>query len=180
MRLPAALLCVMLHGMVDHIALLKERLTKCETKVSRYRKTLETAENELVEVKIALRVLGEISGESPDAVKTEGTSSTANRQQEIADLLGVGRQQGKSPMELYDAYGLFGEDEINLETFRTTIWRMKGRKYVKDGISYIVRSGDGRYWKESVGRVDPLPVADTELTPQPEFDPFEDDPDIPF
>jgi hypothetical protein len=166
--------------MVDHIALLKDRLSKCETKVARYRKTLETAENEMAEVKIALRVLGEISGESPNSVKSESNSSTANRQQEIADLLGVGRQQGKSPMELYDAYGLFGEDEINLETFRTTIWRMKGREYVKDGISYIIRSGDGRYWKEGIGQAEPLQFADPELPPQPEFAPFEDDSDLPF
>lgn len=160
--------------MSDHIAILKERLAKCEAKVLRHKKALESAENELSDIRTTLRVLGEISGESPSDVRGQAAGSTANRQQEIAGILAVGRDFGQSPIDLYEEYKRLGTDEINLDTFRTTIWRMKGRSYIVEATEYVVNSDGGRYWKE--------PASGAESQSQPvNFGTFDDDDsEIPF
>jgi hypothetical protein len=133
--------------MIDHITLLKERLLKAENKELRAAKSLESAKNEASDIRTALRVLGEISGESVELSRPSGVTSTGNRQQEIANLLGVGTENSRFPMDLFAAYELIGSDEINLDTFRTTIWRMRGKLYVCDNTEYVVQSAEGRYWK---------------------------------
>jgi hypothetical protein len=153
--------------MIDHIAILKERLAKAESKEIRAAKALESAKNEASDIRTALRVLGEISGESTEPSRPSGVTSTGHRQQEIANILGVGPVNGRSPMDLFGAYELMGSDDINLDTFRTTIWRMRDKSYVCDGSEYVVQSDDGRYWKvsrdsmfHSVGSSMPQKLAD--------------------
>jgi hypothetical protein len=133
--------------MIDHIAILKERLAKAESKELRAAKSFESAKNEASDIRTALRVLGEISGESVELSRPSGVASTGGRQQEIAMILGVGRENGHSPMDLFGVYELMGSDDINLDTFRTTIWRMRDKLYVCEGAEYVVQSDEGRYWK---------------------------------
>lgn len=138
--------------MTDPITLLKVRAEKAEAKVARYSKSLESAKKELADVQTAMRVMAEITGDSAgDSGAGEHTpvTSTSNRQQEIAELLGVGRSNGKSPIDLFERYTAEGSDDINVDTFRTTIWRMKNKTYNCDGQQFIIRSGDGEYWRQS-------------------------------
>jgi len=90
----------------------------------------------------------EIAGESAAQNHTQAITSTFNRQQEIADLLGVGSQNSRSPVELFETYDESGMDDINIDTFRTTIWRMKGKTYTCGDREYEIDSADGRYWKK--------------------------------
>ena len=142
--------------MSDVISLLKDRLVKAEARVQRYEKALETARNELSDVQTTLRVLGEIQGESL-AVSTVPSSQTptTHRQETIAELLGLGHENGQSPGDVFEAYQRLGGDEINIDTFRTTIWRMKGKEYTINDVPYRVESGDGRYWKVDVSKIEP-------------------------
>lgn len=133
--------------MIDHIAILRERLAKAESKELRAEKALESARKEASDIRTALRVLGDISGESVEPTRQSGISSTGNRQQEIANMLGVGSENGRSPIDLFATYQLMGSDDITLDTFRTTIWRMRDKSYVCDGAEYVVQSDEGRYWK---------------------------------
>lgn len=139
--------------MTDPITTLKERVKKAEAKVARYSKSLESAEKELADLNTTLRVMAEISGESPAPTATPSPASTTNRQQEIVDLLGVGRRNARSPIDLFETYRAEGEDDINIDTFRTTIWRMKGKTYQCDGQDYVIQSGDGEYWKISASDI---------------------------
>lgn len=140
----------MCYGMTDTFATLNEHVKKAEAKVARYGKSLETAKKELADLHTTLRVMASISGESSTFESAATTTSTTSRQQEIADLLGVGRENGHSPMDLFEAYNNEGADDINIDTFRTTIWRMKGKTYTCNGQAFIIQSGNGEYWKEPV------------------------------
>ncbi len=135
--------------MTDTINILKERLRKAEAKVSRYEKTLETAKNELSDIKTTLRVLGNIEGESVGDSQPNKPSPVGGRQHDILMLLTVGVEKSQQPADLYESYKLIGSDDINIDTFRTTIWRMKDKTFVMDGDEWTVCSENGRYWKQS-------------------------------
>jgi len=134
--------------MTDSLAILKEHVHKAEAKVSRYSKSLEAAKKELADLQTTLRVMAEISGEPKSVGHVAASVNPSSRQQEIADILGVGRQNGKSPQNLFDIFTRASNDDVNIDTFRTTIWRMKGRTYKCDGQDFLVMSVNGEYWKQ--------------------------------
>lgn len=139
--------------MTDHIAILKDRIEKAKAKVQRYQKSLETAKSELSDLETTLRVLEGIAndGDSNGA----GTSSTMSRQLDIVRLLTVGREKGQPPADLYKSYCLIGGEDITIDTFRTTIWRMKDRVFETDGSEWVVHGDSGNYWKEPLEEPEP-------------------------
>lgn len=144
--------------MTDTITLLKDRLHKAESKVARYEKSLETAKNELLDIQTTLRVLGEISGESTLESLSTKQSSVGERQLEILDLIPEGQDKAAKPVGLYELFkDSYGED-VNIDTFRTTIWRMKGHQFDRSGTVWFVSSDNGRYWK--------VPMAEENETPE--------------
>jgi hypothetical protein len=64
--------------------------------------------------------------------------------------LGIGSENRKSPLELFDAYKSVGSDDINIDTFRTTIWRMKGKVYRLEDVEWRVEGDEGHYWRQFV------------------------------
>ena len=103
-------------------------------------------------------------------------------------------ERAKAPADLFGLYkAIYGED-INIDTFRTTIWRMKDRLYDLHDGSWFVEGESGVYWKTSklIGNIEQVlgkPFNATEH-PQfggpdddeyvPDFDEEEDDSNIPF
>ena len=135
--------------MTDHVKLISERIAKAEARVVRHKKSLETAEIELSELQIALRVLGGLSDERDS--NTGGVSSTLGRQRDIVRLMGVGRENAQPPAEIYAEYLKNCDENISIDTFRTTIWRMKGKSFAVNVTTYIVCNDEGVYWIERRG-----------------------------
>jgi hypothetical protein len=133
---------------MDHILILKERRMKAEARAIRHKKALEVAETEIDEIGIALRLLGEIENQSTTIAKADGTATTAGRQLSIVELLGNGPENRQSPIDLFEAYKKAGLDSINIDTFRTTIWRMKGKAYRLADVEWRIEGSDGHYWKK--------------------------------
>lgn len=159
--------------MSDHVKLLSDRIAKAETKVARYKKSLETAELELSELQIALRVL---SGLSADADSNAGgTGSTLGRQRDIVRLMGVGRENAQPPAEIYADYLKASDEKISIDTFRTTIWRMKGKSFVVNVTPYLVCNEDGVYWVERKG----MSLDDIDVSSLPDDD-HENEPETPW
>lgn len=172
--------------MTDHLSILRDRIEKAESKVRRYQKSLETAESELSDLETALRVFEGIAngGDSNGA----GTPSTMGRQLEILRLLTVGREKSQAPAELYKTYTYVGSEDITIDTFRTTIWRMKDKVFDADGSEWVVHGDSGNYWKEPLeeperdppdpeleGSSGPLPWEDVDYEPnweQPDDEPI--------
>lgn len=134
------------------ITLLKERLAKAEAKKARHKKLLEAAEAEVSDVQTALRVFNEVMNPGADTKSTD-SNSTTERQLNIAMMLGDGKEHAKAPVALYPSYtALFGDD-INIDTFRTTIWRMKDRKYDLGNGVWVIEGDNGLYWKRAYGNL---------------------------
>lgn len=159
--------------MTDHVKMLGDRIAKAEAKVIRYRKSLEAAEIELSELQIALRVLGGLSTDSDS--NAPGTGSTLGRQREIVRLMGVGRENAQPPAEIYAEYLRASSEQISIDTFRTTIWRMKGKNFAVDLTSFKVCNEDGVYWAERLG----ANIEDIDLSGVPD-DPYENEPETPW
>ena len=133
--------------MSDVMSLLKDRRAKAEGKVSRAIKALELARKELADLQAAERVMAEITGESPD---TKGaTNSISDRDKEIAKLLEVGADAAISPVDLYPRYLETTGDTINLDAFRTALWRLQKKSIQGEERLWIVRSDSGKYWREA-------------------------------
>ena len=131
--------------MDDAIALIQERLTKAEVKAARAEKAWESAKSEVSDLTTALRVMTELSG--GDSAAVGQSSSTADRQVAITNLLKVGEEEGRAPADLFEAYREEVGDGINLETFRTTIWRMKDKAVHVGSDVWFVKGANGQYWK---------------------------------
>ena len=75
------------------------------------------------------------------------------------------------------------DSELSLDTFRTTIWRMKDKEYAVSGDTWTVKNDGGRYWKIStdIARGVSDPFADygnsASKTSSPAWD---EDPEVPF
>ena len=132
--------------MTDHLSILRDRIEKAESKVQRYKKSLKTAESELSDLITALRVLEGITNGSDS--NGSGTPTTMGRQLEILRMLTVGRDEAQSPADLYKTYSAEGSEDIAIDTFRTTIWRMKDKTFEADGSVWGVHGDSGNYWKE--------------------------------
>lgn len=138
----------MLYGfyVIDVMATLKDRRAKAEGKVVRAAKALETAKKELADLIAAERVVAEITGESVEQ-KASG-APVSDRDQEITKLLNSEPEAAISPADLYPAYVKATGDNINLDAFRTALWRLQ-KKFVQDANGWwAVRSDGGRYWRE--------------------------------
>ena len=131
--------------MDDTLRLIRERLLKAETKASRAEKTWDSAKKELEELQIALRVMRGLAGET-----NLGSSNTGDRQGAILALLQMGQENSVAPADLFESYKIMEEEQINIDTFRTTIWRMKDKDFHVGNNWWLVKSDSGKYWKEPV------------------------------
>lgn len=143
---------------MDVMALVKERRAKAEGKVARAEKALESAKKELAELLAAERVVGEITGESPEPRTSEGFVSA--REIAIAKLIPSDPENAIAPAELYPKYIDASGEEINLDAFRTAIWRLKGKKVQGEEYAWIVKADNGRYWRERVPEPEPEDIDD--------------------
>ena len=162
--------CGCMYGcMTDHLSILRDRIEKADSKVQRYKKSLETAESELSDLITALRVLEGITngGDSNGS----GTPATMGRQLEILRMLSVGRDEAQSPADLYKTYSDVGSEDIAIDTFRTTIWRMKDKTFEADGSVWGVHGDSGNYWKELLREVVPNDPIAVERLPWERRDP---------
>lgn len=144
----------MLYGdlSMDVMAALKERRAKAEAKLTRAVKALESAKKELADITAAERVMAVITGESADSRATG--SSTSERDREIAKLLGTSVDEAVSPVELHPVYVNASGDNINLDAFRTALWRLQKKVIQGAEKSWNVRSENGRYWREPASSAD--------------------------
>lgn len=137
--------------MSDAVSLLRERVEKAEAKVHRAEKSLESARAELADFKTALRVMEDLTGESvPSLAASGGAIEVSTRQARILALL---THMGQAPADLFAAYKDACGEDINIDTFRTSIWRMKGRAFAESGVTVWVKGDSGLYWKEADGPV---------------------------
>lgn len=160
--------------MTDHVAIIKGKIEKAESRVLRYRKSLESAESELRDLHTALRVLEGIASGVEGVASS--VPSTMGRQLEILRLLTVGREKGQPPADLYKSYIRLGGEDITIDTFRTTIWRMKDRVFEMHGAQWVVHGDGGNYWREPLEEPerDP-PEADRQPGGASESFPWDDD-----
>lgn len=113
------------------------RIKDGELAVAKCQLALEREESILADLHIAFRV---IFGASPERrVRPSG-----NRQLAIISLLKEGRQHAQTPAMLFRSYWELGLEQITIETFRTTLWRMAQMYRFPD---WIVRSDERGYWK---------------------------------
>lgn len=134
--------------MIDVMSVLKEKRSKTEAKVARAAKVLETAKKELDDVIAAERVMAEITGESIDS--GDAVQSVSERDREITKLLGVGEEEARSPLELHAAYAECTGDQINLDAFRTALWRLQKKAIRGENKVWSVKSVNGRYWRAAI------------------------------
>lgn len=131
---------------MDVMAALKDRRAKAESKVTRTVKVLESARKELADLIAAERVMAEITGESIE-VKAAGTP-VSDRDHEMAKLLKADPLEASSPVDLHPMYVKATGDNINLDAFRTALWRLQ-KKIIRDVEGcWAIRSEGGRYWRE--------------------------------
>lgn len=130
------------------MAALKDRRTKAEAKIARAAKALENARKELLDIEAAERVFATITGESINNVGAGGSASERDRT--ITKLLAANAEGALTPAELHPIYVRETEDTINLDAFRTALWRLQKKTIRGDEKDWTVRSEAGRYWREAV------------------------------
>lgn len=136
--------------MTDAVAILKDRLTKSQAKVARIKKQLEAAEIEVSDTQTALRVLDQVFNQQAGESGSGEQSTTMVRQMDILSILRVGQENASTPADLFEGFNLISFETVNIDTFRTTLWRMKGKVYVHDGAKFVVEGDNGIYWKRAV------------------------------
>lgn len=140
-------------AMDEIISQLRTQRAKAQVKVERAQRALETAKSELSDVEAALRVLGGLTSPSAAALASSSnnpaTPQVAKRQEELLGVLPDDDASAAEPKDLFVVYEMCSTDVITIDTFRTTLWRMKSRgPFEYKGGLWEVRSADGRYWKE--------------------------------
>lgn len=128
--------------------LIRDKLAKAEAKAVRAEKAWELAKNEASDLHTALRVMSELTGESVGAAPPTSSAAMVARQQLIVQLLPVGEAKAVPPAELYNTYNLLGDEQIGIDTFRTTVWRMRDSDFAHGPDRWLVKGDNGRYWKE--------------------------------
>lgn len=128
----------------------KERYAKALAKVERAEKALDSARSELLDIEAAIRVIDSLSGVEVGNKRNDGVPE---RQFNIVRMLREGRENGEEPKVLHGRFSLFYDGDLGLDTFRTTIWRMKDKAFVLDNDGWLVRNDEGRYWKEVMSDV---------------------------
>lgn len=132
-------------GMDDAVRLIRDRLAKAEVRATKAEKAWEAAKNEVGDLQTALRVLLGLTGESPGL--NAASAPVADRQVQIVRLLRVGEERSQAPAEIFDNYKLFATEDIAIDTFRTTIWRMKDKAFHDGDDLWLIQGENGRYWK---------------------------------
>lgn len=133
--------------MLDVMAALKDRKAKAEAKVARAAKALESAQKELIDVIAAERVMADITGESVE--QRNGSPPVSDRDKEITKLLATNPHEACSPSELHSKYIDTTGDSINLDAFRTALWRLQKKVVQGAEKTWIIKVENGRYWRES-------------------------------
>jgi len=148
--------------MIDVMAALKEKKAKAVGRVARAEKALESAKKDLADVLAAERVVAELTGVAPESKPNDGPPS--NRDVTIARLIPADEASALAPAELHPLYLEESGDSLDLEAFRTAVWRLKKKVIRGTEKSWIVKAEGGKYWRE------PLPAPD-------DFDSLVDDED---
>lgn len=120
---------------------LRDALTKAETKANRLRSQLNGVEKEAEELATAIRVLERIEG-----IESTTTAPPAMNENAAAILkhVGYGRNEGRAPIQIFDALLGEGRHDLNADLVRTQLWRMSKRG--------TLESENGRYWKPEAER----------------------------
>lgn len=134
--------------MDDVISALRDRRAKAEAKIARANKALEIAKKELLDLEAAERVIASITGESISPPATGG--SVSERDRAMAKLLPVSADSALSPVDLHQIYLEETGDDLNLDAFRTALWRLSKKAIRGESKNWEVRSKGGRYWREAV------------------------------
>ena len=131
--------------MDETISLLRDRLARSRVKVEKLEKALELAKTEIADTETTIRVLGGIASEPTGSSSATTHSSVSARQREILSILPTSADSALSPMVLFESFG--GKTGgINVDTFRTTLWRMKDTEFRHGDAAGTVRATEGRYW----------------------------------
>lgn len=135
--------------MADITSQIKELYAKAAAKVERAEKALDAARSELADLEAALRVIESLTPTgSMEATKVRAADAMAERHANILHILPEGPENGLEPKELHSHFSIIYGSDLSLDTFRTTIWRMKDKAFrAEDGGEWIVKNTDGRYWK---------------------------------
>lgn len=170
--------------MTDLLSQIQERYAKAVAKVDRAEKALESARSELADLEAAKRVIDSLSAPTvSESLKSAVSETMAVRQHNIIGILGEGAQNGVEPKELHAVYALNFDASLSLDTFRTTIWRMKDKPFTVDDVRWTVQNDDGRYWKERErSEADENPFSQYATTnPGGDHSKWDfDDPEVPF
>ncbi len=139
-------------SMTDVINQVHERHAKAKARVERAEKALDSARSELFDIEAALRVLAGIAGgNTANLAKNAPSEAVSVRQANILEILPIQSTEGVEPKALYGKYDFrFPDDNVGLDVFRTTLWRMKERGGIfENGFQFwTVMSEQGRYWKQ--------------------------------
>lgn len=150
--------------MTDAVSILKDRLAKGQAKVARIKKQLDAAEIEVSDTQTALRVLDLVFNQQSSESGGGDQSTTVTRQLDIVAVLNVGQESASAPADVFEGFKLISTEIINIDTFRTTLWRMKGKVYATAEGAYIVEGDNGLYWKRAIQEVG---APDTDGVPPP-------------
>lgn len=133
--------------MDDIRSALRDRRLKVEARVNRATKTLELLKKELLDLEAAERVFARITGDSlpPHAAEIGGS----DRDKVMTRLLAADPAGARTPAELHPIYVEESGDEINLDAFRTALWRLQKKIVQGDSKNWAIRSEGGRYWREA-------------------------------
>lgn len=134
--------------MQDVLAALKDRRAKAEARIARARKALEIAKKELDDLEAAERVISAISGESLGI--PAAPSNISERDRTMTKLLATDASAAQAPAELHAIYIEETGDDINLDAFRTALWRLQKKAVRGESRDWLVRSEGGRYWREPI------------------------------
>lgn len=125
---------------------LRDRAARVAAKVEKAKKALEAAVSELADVEAAIRVIEDMQG---GGGRVGVSDVVAERQANILKIMDSVRASASEPKELFSRYVTQFGDDITLDTFRTTLWRMKGKgPFHEGGEQWSVENQAGRYWKE--------------------------------
>lgn len=140
--------------MDDIVSQIQERYAKAVAKVDKAEKALESARSEVTDLQAAIRVIESLSPSLSSGPRSNVSDSMVERQQNIVSILGVGPDKGLEPKELHAEYAVVFDGNLTLDTFRTTIWRMKDKAYDSGGSRWTVQNENGRYWKRPAATAD--------------------------
>jgi hypothetical protein len=88
--------------MIEALEMIRERLAKAEAEVTQAEKAWESAKNQAADLHTTLRVMSELSGQTPSP--NPQSAPAAERQLAIVRMFGVEEQQAKAPSETFEMH----------------------------------------------------------------------------